>query len=128
MPPNSGDLPMKRVLNLRNQEGETPGLWVVDLEVRMTVDEYLGEVYGDPNRILESMLVFGCGYTLVLAPGYLLIPRTLGEVPESRIDLWDIGSGKDGEDQKPIPVELCTVLKATSEDHGCQRDCLGLEK
>lgn len=46
---------MKRILNLRMREVETPGLPVMDLEARMAVDgECLGGTHRNRRRILES--------------------------------------------------------------------------
>jgi hypothetical protein len=56
---------------------------------------------------------YGC--TLILAPRYLLMLRTHGEASESRMDGWNIGSEKAGEDQSHILLELGPVLETTSE-------------
>lgn len=68
---------MKWVLNVRNRELATPGLWVMDLESRKAVD---GECL-EGHKLQEDLGVNTCapawiGCTLVMASCCLLMLRT----------------------------------------------------
>lgn len=104
---------MKWVLNVRNGELETPGLWVMDLESRKAMD---GECL-EGHKLQEDLGVSTCapawmhfGYGFMLSVN-AQNPR---EVSESRMDCWNIRSEKGREDQSHISLEFGTVLEPIS--------------